>query len=335
MPQINYTARQSEDRGVAIVRLTDTAGGIEVAIAPSIGNRAIEMLVRRQNILYVPFDDPARLKAERHLNGIPFLAPWANRMPEGFWANGKKYAFHSGSSTSIRPDQNGIPIHGMLTASPFWEVVDCGANDTSAHLTSRLEFWKYPDLMANWPFAHEYEMTYRLAEGTLEVSVTVTNRSADPMPVALGFHPYFQLPGVPIAEAFAHIPARLRVETDSRLVATGETRPVDFSCRDFADRVSLRDHRFDDGFTDLVRDSGGRAVFYVEGRGKKIEVSFGPKYRVAIVYAPPGHDYICFEPMSAITNGINLAHEGKYGELQAVPAGGQWRESFWVQPTGF
>ena len=73
----------------------------------------------------------------------------------------------------------------------------------------------------------------------------------------------------------------------------------------------------------------------VEAGAKKIEVAFGPKYRVAIVYAPPGHDYICFEPMSAVTNGINLAHEGKYKELQVVNPGGEWQESFWVRPAGF
>jgi aldose 1-epimerase len=39
--------------------------------------------------------------------------------------------------------------------------------------------------------------------------------------------------------------------------------------------------------------------------------------------------------MAAVTNGINLAHEGKYPELQTVAAGGQWQESFWVRPTGF
>jgi aldose 1-epimerase len=321
MPQIdNYAVRQEGDR----VRLADIAHGLEVTVVPSLGNRAIEMLVRGQNILYVPFDDPARLKTDRSLNGIPFLAPWGNRMPEGFWANGKKYAFNS-QLASIRPDGNGIPIHGMLTASPFWEVVEHAADNGSAHVTSRFEFWKHPDLMANWPFAHEYEMTHRLAAGTLEVSLVIRNLSTDPMPVAVGFHPYFQLPGIPFAEAFAHIPARLHVEADSRLLATGETRPVDFP-----DRVSLGDHHFDDGFTGLT---GG--AFYVEGRGRRIEVTFGPKYTVAIIYAPPGRDYICFEPMSMITNGINLAHEGKYAGLQSVPPDGRWSESFRISPTGF
>jgi len=36
----------------------------------------------------------------------------------------------------------------------------------NVRLTSKLEFWKYPDLMAQWPFAHEYEITQRLAGGS-------------------------------------------------------------------------------------------------------------------------------------------------------------------------
>jgi aldose 1-epimerase len=324
MAKANYTARQQPESNVPIVRLTSEDHGLEVAIAPSIGNRAIGMWVRGENILYVPFEDPARLKAERHTNGIPFLAPWGNRMPEGFWANGKNYRFNMGLD-SIRADANGIPIHGLVSSSDLWEVVDFGADGESAHVTSRLEFWKYPELMANWPFAHEYEMTYRLAGGVLDVMVTVKNLSAEPMPLAIGFHPYFQLPGVPIAEAFAHVPVRLHVETDERLVATGEVRPVEFP-----EKISLRDRRFDDGFTGIENP-----LFYVEGGLKRIEVKFGPKYTVVIVYAPPGHDYICFEPMTAITNGVNLARQGKYAALQTVAAGGQWSESFSVRPVGF
>lgn len=324
-----YAAEQVVDKGISLVRLSDEPHGIKVSIAPSLGNRAYEMLVRGENILHFPFDHPSAAVGDRHLNGIPFLAPWANRMPDGFYANGKYYRFNAGLN-SIRPDQNGIPIHGLLSASPRWEVIDVGSGADSCHVTSRLEFWKYPDLMANWPFAHNYEMTFRLSAGVLEVGVSIDNRSAEPMPVAVGFHPYFQLPGVPIGDAVARIPARSHVETNGRLVATGETTPVSFG-----ERVSLNDHRFDDGFTDLVTDAAGRATFSVEGRGRKIEVAFGPNYPVAIVYAPPGQNYICFEPMSALTNGVNLAHEGKCASLQTIPPGGCWQESFWIRPDGF
>lgn len=324
MPLYNYSAKQFIDNGVTVVRLTDNRSGVQVSIAPSIGNRAFEMLVGGANILHFPFAHPAEMVGNRSLNGAPFLAPWGNRMPEGFHANGNFYRFNAGSG-ALRLDQNGIPIHGMLTASPLWDVTEAGESDDVCQVTSRLDFWKHPDLMANWPFAHDYEMTYRLAAGKLEVEVTIANRSAEPMPVAIGFHPYFQLPGVPIEEASARIPARRHVETDSRLVATGETTPVSFD-----GAVALKDRRFDDGFTDLVRGDDGRAVFSVEGGGRKIEVAFGGKYPVAVVYAPPGENFICFEPMTTVTNGVNLAHEGKYPELQTIAPGGRWRESFWI-----
>lgn len=327
----NYTAVKITDHGVDVVRLSDAARGVEVSIVPSVGNRAYEMKVHGKNILYFPAPDVGAFKSGggRGLNGIPFLAPWANRMAGGgFWANGKKYGFNSDLGT-VRVAQNGIAIHGMLSASALWQVTEVASDAQSAHVTSRLEFWKYPDLMANWPFAHEYEITYRLAEGALEVSAAITNLSTQPMPVSLGFHPYFNIPDVARADSTAHVPARKHVQTDPQLVATGELKP-----NDLPEVVSLKDHLFDDGFTDLVRDPNGRATFSIEGGGKQIQVIYGPKYTVAVVYAPPNQNYICFEPMAAITNGVNLAHDGKYPDLQTVSPGGKWRESFWVRASG-
>jgi len=324
-----YTAEQVEDHGIVTVRLTDALRGIEVAIAPSIGNRAYEILAGGSNILYFPHEQPAALEADCRLSGIPFLAPWANRMPGGFFANGKHYPANPDSG-ALRLDANGIPIHGLLTASPYWQVVDIGSSASSAHVTSRLQFWKHAALAANWPLAHEYEMTYRLSEGVIEVTVTITNLCADPMPIAVGFHPYFQLPHVPLESATARIPVRSRIEMDDKLIATGATTAVHFP-----NEIALKDHRFDMGFTDLIRGDDGRAVFSIGADGKKIEVAFGPRYTVAIVYAPPGQNYICFEPMSAPTNGINLAHQGKYAGLQAISCGECWQESFWIRPEGF
>ena len=327
-----YSAEKTTDHGVDIVRLSDQTRSVEVSIVPSIGNRAYELKVHGNNLLYFPLPDVSAFQKIRGqaFNGIPFLAPWANRIAgAGFWANDKHYSFNPDLGT-VRIDPNGIAMHGMLTTSPDWEVMKLNANQNSAHVTSRLQFWKYPELMANWPFAHEYRMTYELKDGVLEVRTTVINLSVEPMPIVLGFHPYFNIPGVPRSEQTAHIAARKHVEADARLVATGALTQADLP-----PRVSLKDHTFDDGFTDLVRERDGYATFSVEARGKKIEVLYGPKYQVAVVYAPPGKDFICFEPMTAITNGINLAHEGKYAELQTVAPGASWLESFFVRFSGF
>ena len=76
----------------------------------------------------------------------------------------------------------------------------------------------------------------------------------------------------------------------------------------------------DDVFGGLVRDASGLATFSVEGAHEKISVIYGPKYTVAVVYAPPGRPFICFEPMSTITDGFNLAHAGIYTGIAEHPA---------------
>ena len=45
--------------------------------------------------------------------------------------------------------------------------------------------------------------------------------------------------------------------------------------------------------------------------------------------------FIAFEPMVGITDSMNLAHKGLYKELQSIPPGGTWEESFWLRPSGF
>ena len=65
------------------------------------------------------------------------------------------------------------------------------------------------------------------------------------------------------------------------------------------------------------------------------DVAFGPNYHAAVVYAPKGRDFICFEPMAGITDALNLAQRGLYKDIQYVLPGGYWKETFWVRPTGF
>lgn len=327
----SYTAQKTTDHGVAIVRLTDAAKGVEVSLVPSIGNRAYEMKVHGKNILYFPFRDAGEFQKHPELSGIPFLAPWANRLDEqDFWANGKKYGFNM-SLGNVRGE---LPIHGMLATSPLWEVTEVAADRQSAHVTSRLQFWKNPDLMAQWPFAHEYEMTYRLSEGTLEVRVTVTNLSTDPMPLVLGFHPYYRIPDVPRDEWTATLPARKMVIADNRLIPTGELKALDLP-----NPLPLKGHTLDTGFTDLDRDPQGRAHFSIESRGMKVEALFGPKYPAAVIWEPPApagetRDFICFEPMTGITDAVNLNHRGKYDALQTLAPGAKWSESFWIRSSG-
>jgi aldose 1-epimerase len=189
---------------------------------------------------------------------------------------------------------------------------------------SRLEFWRRPEWMAQFPFAHAIDMTYRLSGGALEVRTRIENLSDEAMPLVVGYHPYFAIPQRD--EWRIHLPAKEHVVLSPKLVPTGERKPMAFS-----DPLPLRGVRLDDVFTGLERG----AEFWVEKGSRRITVVYGPKYTVAVVYAPPGREFVCFEPMTGITNGFNLAHEGKYPELQSIPARGVWEESFWIRTAGY
>jgi aldose 1-epimerase len=149
------------------------------------------------------------------------------------------------------------------------------------------------------------------------------------MPVGIGYHPYFQIHDAPRDQWKVHLAARDHLGLSKMLIPTGERKPMEF-----ADPLPLAGVALDDVFGSLVRDAS-RATFWVEGAHEKISVIYGPKYTVAVVYAPAGRQFICFEPMSAITDGFNLAHAGVYKELQSIPPGDTWRESFWIAPSGF
>jgi aldose 1-epimerase len=324
----DYTAERTSDHGVPVIRLADTVRKVEVAIVPSVGNTAYEMKVNGKNILYFPFEDLSEFQKAPRLAGIPFLAPWANRLDQlAFYANGQKYNFDM-ELGNVRGE---IPIHGLLSATPYWEVATVVADPRSARYTARLSFWKHPDLMAQWPFAHEYEMTYQLRGGELEVRLTITNLSTEAMPVAVGFHPYYQIPGVPRDQYVAHIPARNRVVADNRLIPTGVFRPMDL-----ADEFPLRGLTLDDGFIDLARSTDGLARFYIKAGNQMVETTFGPKYPAAVVWLPNQNGapqpFICFEPMTAITNAANM--KGRY-PVQSIAPNGRWTESFWIKATGF
>jgi aldose 1-epimerase len=82
---------------IEVLRLADASRNMEVSIAPSIGNNAFEFKVNGVNLLWSPYTSLIEFRAKPVLCGIPFLAPWANRLDqEAFFANNKRYALNPG-----------------------------------------------------------------------------------------------------------------------------------------------------------------------------------------------------------------------------------------------
>jgi aldose 1-epimerase len=348
-----YSASRNND----VIQLQDARTQTIVSVLPAVGNIAFDMSIKGQKILRWPFASVDEFKARPALSGIPFIGPWANRLDEqAFYANGKRYPF----DMDLGNVRGAIPIHGFLTTTDQWQVVEVKADATAAWVTSRLEFFRQPAWMKQWPFAHTVELTYRLEQGALEVRTTITNMSAEPMPVAIGFHPYFKLTDSPRNAWKLTLGARTHWLLAPTKVPTGETESTDALVPN-RQSAALDEYNLDDVFSDLERDREGRATMSVVGKSQRLDVVLGPNFRSVVIWAPhpdnrgrgsqnlgaapPGRgtapqpsqdrNFICIEPMAGITDAVNLAQKGRYSDLQAIPPGGVWRESFWVKPSGF
>ena len=160
--QARYSAKQTGD----VVQLRDAQTDTTVSVMTTVSN-AYEMVVKGQNVIRIPFATVDDFRARPGLNGIPLLAPFANRLDEtAFYANGKKYNLDMELGNVRGP----IPIHGYLSNAKDWKMVEAKADGKAAWVTNRLDFYRNPQWMQQFPFAHTLEMMYRLADGILEVT---------------------------------------------------------------------------------------------------------------------------------------------------------------------
>src|SRR3954465_13800220 len=118
-------------------------GGIEATYVPSAGMVCRSLTVAGEELLGQR-GGLEKYVAEHGTMGIPLLHPWANRVID------ERYGVAA-------TDPNGLPIHGLLSGHPGWEVAD--ADDQ--RLTATFEYPGQDELLGAFPFPHELEMDIR------------------------------------------------------------------------------------------------------------------------------------------------------------------------------
>jgi galactose mutarotase-like enzyme len=159
-------------------------------------------------------------------------------------------------------------------------------------LRARLDFEALDDLLAQFPFPHMLELTVDLADERLTVEVRLVPTDDTPVPVAFGFHPYLRLPHLERQQWFVELPVTSQVALDEHKLPTGHSEPVHIPPSPLGDRT------FDDHFDGLA----DTPEFALTGAGRRVALRFVEGYRFAQVYAPPGSDFVSFEPMTAPIN---------------------------------
>jgi aldose 1-epimerase len=285
------SAERGHVDGCAAIELA--AGELEATFVPERGMVGVSLRHAGEELL----DRRAGLDAyaERGaVMGIPFLHPWANRLAGfSYSLHGREVALPHGPPL-VRCDEHGLPIHGLLAASPYWELTALEAGATTARVRAVLDFAAHSELMAAFPFPHEVEIEAVLAADRLTVSTRVRPTGGAPVPISFGFHPYLRLPGTDRAGWRIAVPARRHLTLDERSVPTGVGDELP------ADEFQLADRVFDDGF-DRLPDG---AAFSVSDRRRTIAVTFERGFPAGQIFAPPGSQFICFEPMTAPTNAL-------------------------------
>jgi aldose 1-epimerase len=261
------------------------AGGLEVTIVPSLACVCTSLRHEGDELIW----QRAELDAYAHgaLTGIPFLHPWANRLVgERIPVAGREIALGPETPVTAR-DPNGIALHGLQArALPF---VVTAAGDS--WLSASLDAADAPDLLAAFPFEHRLDLALSLDPSGLTVGTTLVAGTA-PVPVAFGYHPFFQIPGTPRTGWAVELPLARRVPLDERLLPVGE----ELAAGDLSGQLGQR--TFDDLYT------GPLGALALEGGGRRIELRLLEGYDFVQVWASPAHDAVSFEPMTAPANAL-------------------------------
>jgi aldose 1-epimerase len=288
-----YEAQESLYQGYHTRTLISREAELEATFAPGIGMVAASLKHEGEELLGQR-GGLARYEATGSTLGIPLLHPWANRLSGFAYAAAGRRVELDPESPLLKKDPNGLPIHGFLGASPYWQLLGMRTDESSARLSAELDFGAHPEYLEGFPYAHHLRIDASLIGATLTIRTVLTPTGTVAVPMSFGFHPYFTLPGVERPDWQVALPVRQRLVTDERQIPTGETEPVEIEAGPLGDRT------FDDGYTDLADP----ARFALAGGDRLIAVDFLDGYRYAQVYAPDDDDVVAFEPMTAPTNAL-------------------------------
>jgi aldose 1-epimerase len=275
------------------VRVLRSPAGLEATFAPGVGMVGCSLRHHGEELLGQRGGLAAYAESGSSF-GIPLLHPWANRLGGlAYEVAGTAVRLDPGRMP-VRLDGNGLPIHGLVVASPYWELTGTSAGEEAAALSARLRFGEHRELLAGFPFPHELGVEVRLAGEVLSVHTTLTPTGEAAVPVAFGYHPYLTLPGAPREAWEVTLPVRAHAELDALGLPTGAVEEIRVPTSPLGDRV----------YDDLYPRLDPAPVFAVSGADRRLEVRLERGYPVAQVYAPEGSDFICFEPMTAPTDAL-------------------------------
>lgn len=269
-----------------------------------------------QHNVIAGFNSLAAIEQDQYYRGVP-LYPFVNRLDQGRYSfAGRTYQF------PINEVARNNALHGFIQHLAV-EITTLEVSERSAKACA---VYEYTGDREAYPFAARIEMTYTLSSaGSLELTMTVLNRHSQPVPVGIGWHPYFTL-GESLDQLSLQLPEGRQVVVDERLLPTGEL--VDTNAFTRLNRIGAT--AFDTCFALATETTRAETLLWSEQQhcGLAIWQDTGPsKYNYLQVCIPPDRLSVAVEPVSCGVNGLNT-QEGIVllgaGESFSASCGVRW-----------
>jgi len=250
------------------------AGAWKAGLLPGLGGAVASLTRDGRDVLR-----PAPAGATDPLaTGCFPLVPYANRIAHGrFTFEGEEHRL------PLNFGDHPHSLHGIGWQSR-WTIGLLGDADATMELRHAGD--------ARWPWPFHAEQRIRLREDGLTITLLLANEGDRTMPAGLGLHPYFP----------RDASTRLTMATermwlgDETMIPTRAVAADTFGA--WREGAGFPDHLIDNSF------DGWSGHATIDGTAGATRIS-AVGARVVHLYAPPGEDFLCVEPVSHLPDALN------------------------------
>lgn len=257
---------------------------------------------------------PAPDDADASTSACYPLVPFGNRIRDNHFAfEGRDYRLLPNTAT----DPHYLHGDGWLGE---WSILSRSDNELQIGFRHQ---------EGDTPYRYDARQTITLSSQGLTLHMSVENTGWHALPFGIGWHPYFPL----TEQTTLFAPAkRFWTETEGFLPGERTDIPADL---DFSRPSPLPRRWINNGFEGW----SGEALIAWPEKHASLRLTADASIRHAFIFTPDTdfipayrHDYFCFEPMSHIANGHNLAD---LGDLKILQPGEILAASIRLQPKKY
>lgn len=244
--------------------------------------------------------------------GAAFLVPYPNRIRGKLSADGKTLttSWHGHLLTLPANNIGKLPgaerhaMHGLILKAKATDVrvIDTPGGEQATGVIHAGDF------DGHWLSKTDLVVTITLTAQAVDASIVAHNVGTEDEPMAIGWHPYFNLPSHDRDQVRVHIPGSMLAQVDNydNVFPTGKLLPVAGTKYDLQapNGVPLDKNFYDDNWSHLQWKNGAVTVKVIDPAAQYgVEIQgLSPEIKTIQMYAPPDKQFVAIEDQFNFAN---------------------------------